>query len=131
MPCDSLSGFDDAPTMAMVLASVSSAFSWSSGGFACGIRRGYHRVAVLQGTSLAVTTSPELRGHRSDAEPIAQRPLFRRARRSLRCRGAGRAGAGAHGGGGAHARASRGAHASLPRIAPPPRAAGADLHALG
>ena len=42
MPCDALSGFDDAPTMAMVVASVSSCFSSASGGFAWAIQRAYY-----------------------------------------------------------------------------------------
>src|SRR5712675_1481292 len=41
MPYDSLSGFDEAPTMAMVVASVRSCFSSGSDGFAWAILRAY------------------------------------------------------------------------------------------
>src|SRR4051812_45245560 len=70
MPFDVWSGFDDAPTMAMTVASVSSCFSSASDGFAWAIVRAYNRSAVRQSPEQA----DDRRGRGELTDPEEERP---------------------------------------------------------
>src|SRR5690349_5386124 len=70
MPWDALSGFDDAPTIAMVVASVSSCFSSWSGGFWYAIPRAYIEQPrrFVRDASQSAARAPDEVGERGDRE---------------------------------------------------------------